>query len=232
MRATHIAVAISLAVLASSPTSAAQIYNDSASFSGAAGQLSLYDLDQKQEFNSFNIIPLVYQGLSFSVDRPGYNANGNLISDSSDGNEFYSVNGTPFAAIDLVSGATFRLTFGRSVNAFGASFVGLANAGRTEVVSLLGSTGQVLSTFTITGPPNVGDNRDFYGFVSDVPFAAISLTHTSQSINDFIGMDNLLVGTFATVVPEPAIWAMMMIGFGMIGAAARYRRRSTQVRYV
>jgi len=28
-------------------------------------------------------------------------------------------------------------------------------------------------------------------------------------------------------VPEPATWAMMMVGFAMVGAAARYRRRKT-----
>jgi hypothetical protein len=32
-------------------------------------------------------------------------------------------------------------------------------------------------------------------------------------------------------VPEPATWAMMLVGFGMIGAASRYRRRSTKVTY-
>ncbi|MBB6505623.1 hypothetical protein F4693_002618 [Sphingomonas endophytica] len=31
----------------------------------------------------------------------------------------------------------------------------------------------------------------------------------------------------AAAVPEPATWAMMLVGFGMVGAAARYRRRST-----
>jgi hypothetical protein len=33
------------------------------------------------------------------------------------------------------------------------------------------------------------------------------------------------------VVPEPTTWAMMLVGFGMIGATARYRRRSSMVRY-
>lgn len=28
-------------------------------------------------------------------------------------------------------------------------------------------------------------------------------------------------------VPEPATWAMMLVGFGMMGASMRYRRRST-----
>ncbi|MBB4619528.1 PEPxxWA-CTERM sorting domain-containing protein [Sphingomonas abaci] len=32
-------------------------------------------------------------------------------------------------------------------------------------------------------------------------------------------------------VPEPATWAMMLVGFAMIGAAARYRRRSTTAVY-
>lgn len=32
-------------------------------------------------------------------------------------------------------------------------------------------------------------------------------------------------------VPEPATWAMMLIGFGMIAGATRYRRRSTATTY-
>jgi hypothetical protein len=32
-------------------------------------------------------------------------------------------------------------------------------------------------------------------------------------------------------IPEPATWAMMLVGFGMIGATARYRRRSAKVTY-
>jgi len=32
-------------------------------------------------------------------------------------------------------------------------------------------------------------------------------------------------------VPEPSTWAMMLVGFGLIGATARYRRRATKVAY-
>jgi len=35
--------------------------------------------------------------------------------------------------------------------------------------------------------------------------------------------------TFAPTIPEPATWAMMIGGFGMLGAAARRTRRSTTV---
>lgn len=34
-----------------------------------------------------------------------------------------------------------------------------------------------------------------------------------------------------TAVPEPATWAMMLVGFGMVAGTARYRRRSTVTTY-
>ena len=38
-------------------------------------------------------------------------------------------------------------------------------------------------------------------------------------------LDNV---SLTAAVPEPATWAMMFVGFGMIGASARYRRRNTR----
>ena len=37
--------------------------------------------------------------------------------------------------------------------------------------------------------------------------------------------------TVTSPVPEPATWAMMLVGFGAVGAATRYRRRSTKIAY-
>lgn len=38
--------------------------------------------------------------------------------------------------------------------------------------------------------------------------------------------------TFAPgAVPEPATWGMMLVGFGMMGASMRYRRKSTAVSF-
>lgn len=36
---------------------------------------------------------------------------------------------------------------------------------------------------------------------------------------------------FAASVPEPATWGMMILGFGLMGAAMRYRRHKTSVSY-
>lgn len=40
---------------------------------------------------------------------------------------------------------------------------------------------------------------------------------------------NYVAGVAA--VPEPTTWAMMLVGFGMVGGAARYRRRSTKIKF-
>jgi hypothetical protein len=42
---------------------------------------------------------------------------------------------------------------------------------------------------------------------------------------------NLVVSATVAAVPEPATWAMMFLGFGMMGASMRYRRRETKVAY-
>jgi hypothetical protein len=47
------------------------------------------------------------------------------------------------------------------------------------------------------------------------------------------GSEGTLTFTSAAVaaVPEPATWGMMLLGFGMMGASMRYRRRETKVVY-
>ncbi len=38
-------------------------------------------------------------------------------------------------------------------------------------------------------------------------------------------------GQVVSAVPEPATWGMMILGFGMLGGAVRYRRRTTRVHF-
>ncbi len=44
-------------------------------------------------------------------------------------------------------------------------------------------------------------------------------------------LDSLFGLTAVQAVPEPVTWAMMVVGFGAIGATMRYRRRTTKVRF-
>ncbi|MBJ6122220.1 PEP-CTERM sorting domain-containing protein [Sphingomonas sp. BT553] len=47
-----------------------------------------------------------------------------------------------------------------------------------------------------------------------------------DGLNDAFKLAQLTVRT-VSAVPEPATWAMMLVGFGMVAGAARYRRRKT-----
>ncbi|GGB39126.1 hypothetical protein GCM10011380_30750 [Sphingomonas metalli] len=42
---------------------------------------------------------------------------------------------------------------------------------------------------------------------------------------------SLRFSPLTTAVPEPATWAMMLVGFAMVGAASRYRRRAATVTF-
>lgn len=56
-----------------------------------------------------------------------------------------------------------------------------------------------------------------------------SAVFASKGGNSF-EFDNLATGGIAAAVPEPATWGMMILGFGLMGAAMR-RRPSTKVRF-
>jgi PEP-CTERM motif len=68
-------------------------------------------------------------------------------------------------------------------------------------------------------------SNSFFGLSSDRLIKSIAFGpggQRTQSVS-FV-LDNLTIGN---AVPEPATWAMMIFGFGLIGASAR-RRRSAQ----
>jgi hypothetical protein len=51
------------------------------------------------------------------------------------------------------------------------------------------------------------------------------LTGSFTLNNPFFGNGNLTISPIASDVPEPATWIMMILGFGLVGAAMRIRRR-------
>lgn len=106
--------------------------------------------------------------------------------------------------------------------------------GSVEVYDGLNGTGNVLASVNLT-PNLVGCPTYTAGFCPFGP-AGVSFSGTAKSIS-FGGVANQIVFddiTFGSatpgpgVVPEPASWAMLIVGFGLVGAAAR-RRRSTVV---
>jgi hypothetical protein len=69
-------------------------------------------------------------------------------------------------------------------------------------------------------------NRLFFGFTDTASFTSFTLTGGNSG--DVAYFDRLRFGTLVDAppggaVPEPASWAMMIGGFGLVGAAARRR---------
>jgi hypothetical protein len=115
--------------------------------------------------------------------------------------------------ISLTQGGTFTSA---EFNLFSAL------AGTTSVsISVNGATGQ---TFAL------GQGENFFGIVAtgtDV-IRTIAFDTNGSGVTD---LRQVRLGGVSTVgpVPEPGTWAMMLIGFGAMGAAMRRRRRTNNL---
>jgi hypothetical protein len=85
------------------------------------------------------------------------------------------------------------------------------------IVSLIdGST----STFNL--PLNANGGVSYFGIVDTTSFTSVSIVNTSQPGQaDAWGIDDISYNT--SLVPEPATWAMLVMGFGFVGATMRRR---------
>jgi hypothetical protein len=106
-------------------------------------------------------------------------------------------------------------------------FLGSIDAYNT--VALLDTVGNVIATFTGSNfiIPADGDQTD----PSTNRRVTITRSGTDAKIGGirFTSSQNALeVDNVVFAVPEPTTWAMMFVGFGMMGASMRYRRRSTK----
>ena len=93
--------------------------------------------------------------------------------------------------------------------------------GNSLTVAIAGN--EFIVTVPVALLPSTGATPQNYGF-NLWPRAGSTVTGNSQ-ITDFAPDNALLaVSGVVTAVPEPATWAMMLLGFGAIGAAMRFRR--------
>jgi hypothetical protein len=84
-----------------------------------------------------------------------------------------------------------------------------------------------LSAFRLRGidPANLLIPGDPTAFVSGFTFDRLGRVTVTQTPN----IEEFTPPVNPGAVPEPATWAMMLTGFGLVGGAMRYRRRSTKV---
>lgn len=98
-----------------------------------------------------------------------------------------------------VAGTASTISFGNGV--FSSLSINAANLGFT----------QFNAPTLFTGPP----------------VSPTFLTGSFTVINPFFGNGQLTISPVAAAVPEPATWAMMILGMGLIGFAMRRRQKVT-----
>lgn len=98
----------------------------------------------------------------------------------------------------------------------------------------LGGTGNVLATLNLVTQANQGCAPGSTGFYCNWTAIGVAFTGNARSIDfgggaNFVAYDNITFGSDRPgggggVIPEPATWAMMIAGFGLVGGAMRRRR--------
>ncbi len=149
---------------------------------------------------------------------------------SYNGGGFYSIGYTIDAAgLYTFTGAFLSAQIGRGPE--GIVYVGGANAGfGADSVLVTDYSFGTISAYTIDaqGNPIVGTRQDFLSGLSGAEGAVIDPLTGDFLFSTFGGGDRVLVvGGFVAPtpgVPEPATWAMLLVGFGAVGAAARARK--------
>ena len=151
---------------------------------------------------------------------------------------------TPAQAVQTLVLTPPSATFGND----GVGAAGSATAAFTNTFTFVTPTGFNISNGTLSTSALGGSNIDFTSaFLNGTAFTLTapgtfefgSLANTALvtggtntlTISGFNTGDGAYSGTltFAAVssVPEPATWAMMLLGFGAMGVSVRRRRRTT-----
>lgn len=80
-------------------------------------------------------------------------------------------------------------------------------------------------TMLLDGVPLFAGSYDVNPGFQNFAVNAMGVHTVRISSNNFFQVDDLVVNS---AVPEPATWAMMLVGFGMLGAFTRHRSRATR----
>ncbi len=174
--------------------------------------------------DAFTPIPTSYQGLTWdywaSVNAVNYGPSGyanGVISGGNSACACASDFGQPFQSIS--SASSFTLASGYFTSAWndGATLTVTGLSGATTLFSTtaeLNTTTPLFLTFNWSG-------------IDSVRFSIAGGIDNPELTGggDYFAVDNLSIITGA--VPEPASWAMLIAGFGLVGAAMRRRTIAT-----
>ncbi|NJC09692.1 PEPxxWA-CTERM sorting domain-containing protein [Polymorphobacter fuscus] len=221
-----LAAATVAAVMASGATASTLVTTPGA-YSGPTLNLSPYATgDYNFTFGPVNVGP----GLTFTA-APGGGGNsgqGSVVGQGSYGLNANGSFGGSAVYIGVDSGTGYaQITFASAQTQFYGFWNYAPGIGNAPTLSTLDVSGNVLQSFDLSALAPISTPGGFNAFA----FRGIEGTDQFHGVR-FGGSYILLAATAdgdpVGGVPEPASWAMLITGFGLVGAAAR-RRRSVAV---
>jgi hypothetical protein len=205
--------AASAAIVIACPASAATIVSQlgsSASFAAPAGGTVInFDDTLPIGFTLANTNASIVQGSTSNYAEPA----------ASDGSRYLAILGNGTSTLQSSTSYDSVSFYIGSIDAYNR-------------IDVLSTTGAVIQSFagSLFGGSTDGDqdwpfnNRrvTITRAIGDAAIGGIRFASTGNSAE----VDNVV---FA--VPEPVTWGLMLVGFGMVAGAARYRRRGTKVAF-
>lgn len=204
MKKMILAAMVGSTVLAATPAMAAPtIYTDRAAFDAAAGAtlFESFEEDRRtaatQTYTDFNVSETNGSNLVYINSYLG------------------ATNGMRSANIENNGTSIFSINFNKTAYALAFDLLSDTN-------SIFSITGAATSSLVVTG-----GGSGFFGVVDNAGFTGLSL-RSSATFGNY-GIDaleySITAPTMTAAVPEPASWAMMMIGIGAVGYAMRRRQK-------
>ena len=168
---------------------------------------------------------------SASTSFAGFTRTGGLLlnGDSAQGAAPETFGNAASQFLSTVGGAATTI---QSMRAFDTVSFFLGSIDSFNTVNILSTTGSVIASFTgsqLSFTPN-GD-QELPTTNRRVTFTRTGTDAQIGGIGFASGVNSLEVDNLVFTVPEPSTWALMIVGFGMVGFAMRSRRRRTSVVY-
>jgi len=142
-----------------------------------------------------------------------------------DGNRSIDLNGISTGALaqtfDTVAGTTYTVNFMLAGNPDGGPAL------KTLEVGANGNAAQQY-TFDVTGFSRTEMGWEDHSYIFTAAGASTTLSFASLTDGEFYGPALDGVTVTALPVPEPAVWALMLTGFALVGTNMRRRHRMVQ----
>lgn len=211
-------VSLATVLTATNASAAITTYGTRAAFLAAAGTTTT------ETFNSCQDGATIFTVLSSSTPGPCGSIVAGISFTPDAGDDLYiagpgqSANIDTALGVDFPTGGNNTVGFTVPVSAFGAdlfqNFGGgfQSGADATFTFDVFGSAG-LLGSFSF---PVASGTGGFFGLTSTDNITSIQISQA----DGFAVIDN---ATFSAAVPEPASWALMLAGFGLVGNAMRRR---------